>query len=165
VKSSRFINRKRTCSSPQNAAGTGFHEGRQSAERRAAGSPNELYEVSMGRVMIFEEDKKAGRKYCCHAMTYYLEQRCRIHDSPFECPDNVIYFHPRFREHGIIVHDGSKSYLVIQYCPWCGKRLPKSLRSDWFAELEKLGFEDPMNENIPAAYRSDKWYSGKTARR
>jgi hypothetical protein len=38
---------------------------------------------------------------------------------------------------------------TIEYCPWCGARLPSSLRDEYFERLEQLGLEPE-----PAAYRS-----------
>jgi hypothetical protein len=49
--------------------------------------------------------------------------RCDEHPDPYECADNVVvqtesgYF-------GLPVHDGGSSHVVIQFCPWCGTRLP-----------------------------------------
>ena len=68
----------------------------------------------------------------------------------------------KFNEYGIPIHDGENgkitSYIKIQYCPWCGKKLPDSLREKWFDELEKLGYDDPLNDDIPEKFKSDKWY-------
>ncbi|WP_439654229.1 DUF6980 family protein [Streptacidiphilus anmyonensis] len=42
------------------------------------------------------------------------------------CPDALIRFSAKFWEHGLIVHDGGASSMVIDFCPWCGQRLPES---------------------------------------
>lgn len=72
-------------------------------------------------------------------------------------PEIPIVFSTKFREFGIRVLDGGTSYLGIQYCPWCGKKLPSSLRDKWLAAIEKLGFE-PGDKRIPAEYLDDRWY-------
>jgi hypothetical protein len=48
-----------------------------------------------------------------------------------------------FDEYGIVVHDGGKSYVRIDFCPWCGTRLPESKRDQWFEALEAMGI-DPL---------------------
>lgn len=69
-----------------------------------------------------------------------------------------IVFSAKFREYGIRVLDGSNSYIQIHYCPWCGNKLPRSLRDRWIRELRKLGLE-PGDKRIPKKFNSDRWYS------
>ncbi|HEY1189121.1 MAG TPA: hypothetical protein VGE74_15815 [Gemmata sp.] len=52
--------------------------------------------------------------------------------------------------------------LGIRFCPWCGTRLPASLRDEWFAELERHGI-DPSAGEVPAAFRSSAWWAGAGA--
>jgi hypothetical protein len=63
----------------------------------------------------------------------------------------------KFREVGIKVIDGDSSTIRLLFCPWCGTKLPNSLRSEWFAELE-LRKIDPYGQEIPAEFRDDRWY-------
>ncbi len=100
---------------------------------------------------------------CCDAMSAQLSQRCEQHSDPFEC-ENVIYWSPRFDEYGLIIHDGGASYVVVEHCPWCGKKLPKSKRERWFKELERLGFEEPLFADVPSSFESDEWYRGVSDR-
>lgn len=62
-------------------------------------------------------------EYCCKMMRYQATYKCERHDSPFKCPDNVIYHYRRDNSYGIIVHDGGESVIEIKYCPWCGASL------------------------------------------
>lgn len=75
---------------------------------------------------------------------------------------DIVFYSSKFNEYGIPIHDGENgritSYIQIQYCPWCGKKLPDSLREKWFDEPEKLGYDDPLNDDIPEEFKSDKWY-------
>lgn len=66
-------------------------------------------------------------------------------------------YNPKFREYGISVLDGGSSYLLIQYCPWCGSKLPSSLREVWFARLDKLGME-PDDASVPQEMLSETWW-------
>jgi hypothetical protein len=96
-------------------------------------------------------------------MRSHLEFSCEQHSSPFDCPDALVAYSESFNEYGLIVHDGGGSFILISFCPWCGSRLPESLRARWFAELEALGFDDPLDQEIPEAYRTDAWYKERRA--
>jgi hypothetical protein len=61
-------------------------------------------------------------------MKYQLNLRCDQHPDPFDCADILISYSPEWEEYGIIIHDGGSSRSVIQYCPWCGTKLPESKR-------------------------------------
>jgi hypothetical protein len=102
-------------------------------------------------------------KHCCEQMAYYLNLKCDIHDDPFDCPDNIVFYNLQFDEYGIIIHDGGHSYITIGYCPWCGKELPEAKRDLWFDEMEKLGIESPFEDEIPEEYKTDAWWRKKTA--
>ncbi|SKC89596.1 DUF6980 family protein [Ohtaekwangia koreensis] len=61
-------------------------------------------------------------KHCCTKMTYYLTFDKKTKDVN---PDAVIRFNKKSKDYGIPVHDGGQSYIGIEHCPWCGKRLAK----------------------------------------
>jgi hypothetical protein len=84
---------------------------------------------------------------------------CDNHESAFDCPDALVSYSSKFREYGLIVHDGGGSSILIEFCPWCGVKLPKSLRDRWFDELESQGFESPFEDPIPDKYKTEEWYS------
>ncbi len=67
---------------------------------------------------------------------------------------------PKFREYGISYADGGDSMQLIAYCPWCGHALPKSLRMEWFNELETLKI-DPDGE-VPTRYCTDEWWANES---
>jgi hypothetical protein len=62
-----------------------------------------------------------------------------------------------FREYGLTVDDGGSSFLVIDFCPFCGVELPQSLRDAWFARLNDLGLE-PENPRVPPEMRDASWW-------
>jgi hypothetical protein len=95
--------------------------------------------------------------HCCDDMRRQVEKVCEQHPDPLDCPDRLVNYSPKFREYGLIVHDGGSSSCRIRYCPWCGCLLPESLRDRWFEEMERLGI-DPWQAEIPAAYQSEAWY-------
>jgi hypothetical protein len=92
--------------------------------------------------------------FCCAEMKDRLEFKCSQHADPFECPDNLVIHNEVFDEYGLIVHDGGPSYVLIDFCPWCGTRLPESQRDRWFDETEAKGFTE---ETMPPEYRTGAW--------
>ena len=96
-------------------------------------------------------------QYCRDRMKKNVEHRCDQHPDPYDCPDNLVIYSPKFDEFGLIIHDGGHSHIEIQFCPWCGAGLPKSKRDRWFDELEAMGI-DPGEDDIPPHYRSNAWY-------
>ena len=61
---------------------------------------------------------------CCESMRYHTNNHCDVHTSPFDCPDRLIFHRESTGEFGILIHDGGQSYVRINYCPWCGRKLP-----------------------------------------
>lgn len=95
--------------------------------------------------------------WCCAAMEAQVTHACG-QCEPGTCPDQLVVYRPRFREYGMPVRDSPtpSSYVVIQWCPWCGTRLPESVRHEWFDELERRGL-DPVDDEIPADMTTDEW--------
>ena len=50
----------------------------------------------------------------------------------------AILFIPKFNEYGIPVLDGGSSYITLDFCPWCGTKLPASTRDQYFNDLEAI---------------------------
>ena len=87
-------------------------------------------------------------EHCCPDMQYMVEEE-----------NNSIIFVPQYREYGVPIRDGGSSYLLVKFCPWCGAKLPDSLRNEFFDILEKLGIDYPCSKNkLPEAMRSEKWW-------
>jgi hypothetical protein len=61
-------------------------------------------------------------------MSEMLSVKCDIHMDEYECPDCLVIYNKKYKEYGIIVHDGGTSSVLILYCPWCGTELPESKR-------------------------------------
>lgn len=98
------------------------------------------------------------RTHCCEMMTSNVQHECAQHPDPADCPDALIGYSLTFDEYGIWIHDGGPSYVVISFCPWCGQRLPSSRRDEWFDTLERLGFDCPLEQDIPPEFKTDAWY-------
>jgi hypothetical protein len=89
-------------------------------------------------------------KFMCNKMMLFSS-------SNFEDVDRPIIYNSKFDEYGIKIMDGGSSSIEINYCPWCGERLPNSRRDEWFDILEKLGI-DPWGGDVPEIFRTDEWY-------
>ncbi len=98
------------------------------------------------------------KPHCCEEMKRQVERTCDHHADRFDCPDCLVNYSPRLREYGLIVHDGGTAVELIRFCPWCGTKLPESMRDRWFAELRALGIE-PGEDEIPEAYQSSAWWA------
>jgi len=83
-----------------------------------------------------------------------MENSIRDNDIPLE-------FVSKYREFGIKILDGGTSFLIVNFCPWCGEKLPDSLRDEWFDKLELMGVDPYNQKNIPIEYRDEQWYLSK----
>jgi len=89
-------------------------------------------------------------KYCCELMASLLKED-KVHIGYSNC----------LREYYIKLRRSSAAIQEIFYCPWCGKKLPGSLRDEWFHILRsKYALENPADDKkkIPKEFRTDKWW-------
>ncbi len=77
-------------------------------------------------------------------------------------PQDPVEYNPVFREYFIRLNNRS-NIITLAYCPWCGGKLPVSLRENYFDTLEKeyqietnLG-EYKERSDIPPEFKNDKW--------
>lgn len=87
-------------------------------------------------------------QHCCKEMDFFL--------SEGKVP--VRYF-SQFREYSIQLIDRDV-FQDILFCPWCGRKLPHSLREKWFEHVEELigDFEDVDDSKIPQEFRTSEWW-------
>jgi hypothetical protein len=69
----------------------------------------------------------------------------------------ALRYFPKFREYGVPMKLGGPVVQLISYCPWCGRKLPSSLRSLWFARVTARGL-DPYSRKIPRPYGDGSWW-------
>jgi hypothetical protein len=72
-------------------------------------------------------------------------------------PEYPIYYSPQRREFMMWILDGGESGLRLPACPFCGARLPLSLRSIWFERVDGVGLE-PGDPAIPDELTTDLWW-------
>lgn len=91
-------------------------------------------------------------EHCCEQMNFFLNEH-----------KVAIEYRPPFREYNILLRE-SNTVQGIDYCPWCGAKLPKELRNEYFDALRNeyeldipiLGrFDNPA---LPDELKSDEWW-------
>ena len=91
--------------------------------------------------------EKTMNSHCCDSMARHLVDG-----------DVAVVYVDNFREYGIGLLDGTTAFQLIAHCPWCGAKLPSSLRGEWFNSVEGLGFE-PGDTRIPVEFLTDAWWN------
>ena len=93
------------------------------------------------------------RKYCCEVMKAKLKNM----ESDVR---GVIDYHEVTREYSFPLLD--KTNQLIQFCPWCGIKLPKDLNNEWEEIVAKefgITEYDYWNEDkIPPEFKNDEWW-------
>jgi uncharacterized protein DUF6980 len=94
-------------------------------------------------------------KHCCTQMLYALEDgRVQIQYSPrTRCYMIPLLYKGKW--------DGG--YSCIDYCPWCGKKLPEYLGQKFneiFKQEYGVDFEYEMltNKEFPEEFKTDEWW-------
>ena len=91
------------------------------------------------------------RQFCCTKMALYASEELA-----------VVRYDRRFDEYGINLPEDQSSRILLQFCPWCGEKLPDSQRDKWFDQLELLGFDNPyMRDDIPIPFTCEDWRINK----
>jgi hypothetical protein len=102
------------------------------------------------RAEVEEERRNYKGPHCCLTM-----------DAELMREDAVLQYDPRFREYGIEVARSS-GCMPMDYCMFCGTKLPLSLRHHWFDILEKeYGLERPVTgdkKKVPQQFWTDEWW-------
>ncbi|MBB3043122.1 hypothetical protein KM427_05585 [Nocardioides sp. LMS-CY] len=92
-------------------------------------------------------------------MPGYLPHDCPQMRTFIEDSRLPIGYTDRFREYWIELVAGHRALQVIEFCPWCGAELPRSLRDEYFDALEPLEVDiGTAVDELPAEYRDDTWW-------
>lgn len=86
---------------------------------------------------------------------------CLTMDRGLVSDSNVLVYSSDSREYGVKIPK-STAYISMDYCMFCGKKLPESLRDEWLDILEKeYCLERPMTgdkKKVPKEFWSDEWW-------
>lgn len=94
-------------------------------------------------------------QHCCASMVDALDFDCKEHADPFACGDALLIYNDVMNEYGLIIHDGTASYVLIDRCPWCGTQLPQSARDVWFDQIDALELD--AGAPPPPRFLSSAW--------
>jgi hypothetical protein len=90
-------------------------------------------------------------QYCCDRLNRYIEDR-RI----------PINYSAKFREYYLPLGCKSSAIQLIDYCPWCGTKLPVSLNDEYISILDEYGIDDYFDEEqlkrLPPEFKTDEWW-------
>lgn len=93
--------------------------------------------------------------YCCDYMNIFIND-----------PRVPIKYIPRLREYYIpSIEFGAETRViqVVYHCPWCGAKLPESVRDQYFDILEseyhlELNPDMHEQEGFPEEFKTDEWW-------
>ena len=103
-----------------------------------------------------EEDKKNYKgPHCCLIMEYSVDETDPENVSP-------VVYRPKFREYYLKATVGLGAG-KIDFCHYCGTRLPAGLSDAWFDILEEeYGWDNPagpqQGKKIPTEFLTDGWW-------
>lgn len=97
-------------------------------------------------------------EHCCLDMAWFISEPVEWESQG---PNPVILYIASHREYRIHISTRGKSSTLIQYCPWCSKKLPGSLTDKWYETLNELGFTDPSEQELSEKFNSDVWWKEK----
>ncbi|HEV2916678.1 MAG TPA: hypothetical protein VGW78_02930 [Candidatus Babeliales bacterium] len=97
-------------------------------------------------------------------ITYKGEHCCLKMENSIHESNNISPWVYNARQRSYYVkslnHPGAE---IIDYCPFCGKKLPNPLFDEWWRILEEeYGFDNPgearEKNKIPAEFQTDEWW-------
>jgi len=96
------------------------------------------------------KNKINENEHCCPLISTFIKD-----------PRISIYYSKRFREYSIETTSGA--YQMVDYCPFCGTKLPSRLRDKLFDILEdQYGIDSPFDNRqttkIPEEFNTDEWW-------
>ncbi|HEX4068763.1 MAG TPA: hypothetical protein VHX42_01570 [Candidatus Babeliales bacterium] len=99
---------------------------------------------------VAEERRNYKGSHCCLTM-----------DAGLSMAGTILYYDKQYREYGIKETRLTRG-MLIDYCMFCGKKLPLSVRDEWFEILEKeYGLERPGTgdrKKVPKEFLTDEWW-------
>lgn len=101
--------------------------------------------------LVLKDGERLVKEHCCQEMTEQVNSVWPNAESPLlGSTDQRVYWSAVFDEYGLVCQP-SPEVLVIQFCPFCGAKLPQSRRAAWFARLETTGWRswgDPIPDGL-----------------
>ena len=105
-----------------------------------------------------EQCMRAGivpEQHCCLYMAFFISDPVIV---PHQGPNPVLEWIAMWNEYRIPISRTGYQVTRILHCPWCGSKLPASVKEEWYQTLYALGYSDPGNDHLPEEFNSDKWW-------
>lgn len=78
--------------------------------------------LKVHKVKVSDKHRPKNLAECCDMMQRNLDYKCEQHRIyPLSCSDTTVI--TTKTGYGILIHDGTESYIAIKYCPWCATQL------------------------------------------
>jgi hypothetical protein len=92
-------------------------------------------------------------KHCCERMTASVDGSSEISPWSYNARQRSYYVQS-------VNHPGAE---LVDYCPFCGAKLPEPLFDEWWRILEEeYGFENPGGARreglVPEEFQTDEWW-------
>jgi hypothetical protein len=94
----------------------------------------------MPRVLTLKNEVRSHHPHCCEEMTERANFWCDQCTNQCRCAHKDIYYSSVFDEY-CIINQLQIDVETIKFCPWCGVKLPKSKREEWFDLMDELGID------------------------
>jgi hypothetical protein len=95
------------------------------------------------------------RRHCCLDLAWFI---CHPVEGEYKDLSPVILWLRPWNEYRLhLSHDGFAS-TRIDYCPWCGTKLPADKEQLWYETLHRMGYANPAEDDIPPEFRTDQWW-------
>ena len=108
--------------------------------------------------LVLNQEQRHFKQHCCAEMTSQVNTTSVLGASALGgSTDQRVYWSPVFEEYGLLCQP-STEILRIQFCPFCGVKLPDSRRTEWLARLERTGWKE-WGDQIPQELLVHGWAS------
>ncbi|MBP9791623.1 MAG: hypothetical protein KBC27_00200 [Rickettsiales bacterium] len=98
-------------------------------------------------------------KFCCSNFSS-KKHKGKVDFYTTSNNDVIIRYYPKTREYFSVHSD--ETGCDINYCQWCGKKMPKPLVDEWYKILEEeYGILDPVVDDadkVPKEFKTDAWW-------
>jgi len=118
------------------------------------------YKSDAERIQFCHDKQIELKDHCCLDMAWFISEPLEYESQG---PNPVILYIASHREYRIDISHRGNSSTLINYCPWCGEKLPSALTKEWYDTLYKLGFTDPSEQDVPDKFNSDAWWKEKVS--
>lgn len=84
---------------------------------------------------------------------------CEMMDAGLKSGRDILEYNPRMREYYALCRNDDG--FTLYYCPFCGTKLPESVRDLWFDNMRKVfgnKASDLREKDIPLEFRTDEWW-------